>query len=100
MKVNKYMRVFFFILLVAIIVASSYYILSNLLQDKKQQDEFENIVYDREMYYSNINVNVELYDSKNNTINNYLILENGIFLLNILYKNSIHPWTVKPIYQI
>lgn len=43
MKVRKFIRVFFFLLLVAIIVASSIYILSNLTQEKKQQNDFEEI---------------------------------------------------------
>lgn len=65
MKVRKFIRVFFFLLLVAIIVASSIYILSNLTQEKKQQNDFEEIqeiVEDNTKEESDSENSIDLYN--------------------------------------
>lgn len=65
MKVRKFIRVFFFLLLVAIIVASSIYILSNLTQEKKQQNDFEEIqeiVEDKTKEESDSENSIDLYN--------------------------------------
>ena len=65
MKVGKFIRVFFFLLLVAIIVASSIYILSNLTQEKKQQNDFEEIqeiVEDNTKEESDSENSIDLYN--------------------------------------
>ena len=65
MKVRKFIRVFFFLLLVAIIVASIIYILSNLTQEKKQQNDFEEIqeiVEDNTKEESDSENSIDLYN--------------------------------------
>ena len=96
MKVRKFIRVFFFLLLVAIIVASSIYILSNLTQEKKQQNDFEEIqeiVEDNTKEESDSENSIDLYNLyliNNDVVGwikiegtniNYPVMQNGEYYL-------------------
>lgn len=87
MKVRKFIRVFFFLLLVAIIVASSIYILSNLTQEKKQQNDFEEIqeiVEDNTKEESDSENSIDLY-------NLYLINNDVVGWIRIEGTNIYYP---------